>query len=700
MTHGETGIWETDFALSNHTEASELAQAISDILPRDQPVADFGSGVGYYSRTIQANGFDVLAIDGTPDLEKAGIFSPILVKDLSEPLILEERRNVVCLEVGEHIPNEFEAGILDNITRNAKEMVIMSWAIPGQGGTGHVNEQSNHHIIDQMMKRGFRLNRELTDSLRGFTPDHAWWFRDSIMVFDRIKIGLAMLALNEESNIRSALDPVIPFVSSIYIDIGGSTDRTSDLIREITNEIIEANELEIFTGELNSFAENWNKSTKWLKDRGCEWIIRSDADTILEGKLPDLDLETPGFEVPILNPDRSLVSFRPWIFRPDCVYIQGAHEGLIHPEKFERTSDSIQYLHTKLSGARPKIPETYLNDVKLLFNDLGSITNGDPWFEHKQISRGVFYLANSYRDGGDLTKALAFFRMRLHLEGFREEVDVSFKEIARLTDRREDHDRALREAPYRPDIFVQALDSAIRTNDLEWIGSILDHSDPSIFRSETMFCSTTVSEATLKHQEAVASFMNEDGLLEFPQWLMWEEAISDEECDRWIEMCRELETKNATIFREAELIEPESKHRKTQVRWVNNQDQYREIHERLWSFIEQARVRMKVHVDYLPPLQFTEYADVGHHYDTHHDVNFNRQDGRHRKVSIVVNLTDPGEYEGGDFHFLNTESPDAEALKKRGTVICFLSYQDHKVTPIESGSRTSMVGWAEGPRWV
>ena len=101
----------------------------------------------------------------------------------------------------------------------------------------------------------------------------------------------------------------------------------------------------------------------------------------------------------------------------------------------------------------------------------------------------------------------------------------------------------------------------------------------------------------------------------------------------------------------------------------------------------------------LPALQFTEYSDVGHKYDMHHDVDYNRQDGLHRKLSIVVQLSDPEEYEGGVLTFAHTQNPDPDSLIKRGSIICFLSYLEHGVSPITSGSRTSLVGWFEGPRW-
>ena len=71
----------------------------------------------------------------------------------------------------------------------------------------------------------------------------------------------------------------------------------------------------------------------------------------------------------------------------------------------------------------------------------------------------------------------------------------------------------------------------------------------------------------------------------------------------------------------------------------------------------------------------------------------------HRRMSIIIGLSNPSDYEGGELTFSHTQNPDPIALAKKGTVICFLSYYEHGVAPITKGSRTSLVGWAEGPRW-
>ena len=183
-------------------------------------------------------------------------------------------------------------------------------------------------------------------------------------------------------------------------------------------------------------------------------------------------------------------------------------------------------------------------------------------------------------------------------------------------------------------------------------------------------------------------------MLEYPNWLLWECEIPSEVCDEWVQKCQNLPIEKATTF---------SGHgddtRKTQIRWVPISGEYQEMHDKLWEFVMTANEKFKLNIDNLPPLQFTEYKGKGHHYSNHHDINWNREDGKHRKISIVVQITDPSAYEGGKFQFTSTENPQEEAIMKKGTVLCFLSYLEHSVSPIESGERSSLVGWVEGARW-
>lgn len=70
-----------------------------------------------------------------------------------------------------------------------------------------------------------------------------------------------------------------------------------------------------------------------------------------------------------------------------------------------------------------------------------------------------------------------------------------------------------------------------------------------------------------------------------------------------------------------------------------------------------------------------------------------------RKLSVVLQLTDPDEYEGGNLELINESGDPYIAPRIRGTVIIFDSRTQHRVMPITKGKRKSLVGWIVGPRW-
>ena len=118
-------------------------------------------------------------------------------------------------------------------------------------------------------------------------------------------------------------------------------------------------------------------------------------------------------------------------------------------------------------------------------------------------------------------------------------------------------------------------------------------------------------------------------------------------------------------------------------------------------------------------MQYTQY-DVGQFYGWHNDAGLsgqykpvavgNRVDGLGqdfmneniemvRKLSFVMQLSDADDYEGGNLQLLDEAGKSYFAPRKRGTVILFDSRTSHRVLPVKSGLRKSIVGWTVGPRW-
>ena len=86
---------------------------------------------------------------------------------------------------------------------------------------------------------------------------------------------------------------------------------------------------------------------------------------------------------------------------------------------------------------------------------------------------------------------------------------------------------------------------------------------------------------------------------------------------------------------------------------------------------------------------------TGDYFDWHVDAG--SVDGPTRKLTILVQLSDPDTYEGGALEFFpGTSRP---AYRSRGTVIAFSPFIVHRVTPIRSGTRFSLVIGLQGPRF-
>ena len=95
--------------------------------------------------------------------------------------------------------------------------------------------------------------------------------------------------------------------------------------------------------------------------------------------------------------------------------------------------------------------------------------------------------------------------------------------------------------------------------------------------------------------------------------------------------------------------------------------------------------------------------NIGDYYGWHNDQLL-IQDQLVRKVSMSLFLNDPDEYDGGelDIEFKNPNvDPRYDTLKlDSGYAVFFQSHLWHRVRPIKSGVRKSLVAWFSGPRYV
>ena len=178
------GGWCEQASLTKHAFDSTLAEWLSHFF-LNKKVASFGDGPGDFKKYIDDTKRlkEYVAYDGAP-------YAPfttggrVKFLDLSAPQYgLPLYDWIVSIEVGEHIPSQFESIYIDNIVRHAKEGIVISWAVPGQVGYSHVNNRPFSYVKDILSKHGFKHNvkasKDVQDSATG--PNH----KRNVNVFER-----------------------------------------------------------------------------------------------------------------------------------------------------------------------------------------------------------------------------------------------------------------------------------------------------------------------------------------------------------------------------------------------------------------------------------------------------------------------------------------------------------------------------------
>ena len=122
--------------------------------------------MGSYVQHFKKNKLNVSGYDGNPNTPK--LTNNICdVLDLSKPIKFNTPFSwVMSLEVGEHLPKKFEDIFINNLHQNNKNGIVLSWAVKGQGGYGHFNEQNNDYIKSKICKLGYVNDIESENQLR------------------------------------------------------------------------------------------------------------------------------------------------------------------------------------------------------------------------------------------------------------------------------------------------------------------------------------------------------------------------------------------------------------------------------------------------------------------------------------------------------------------------------------------------------
>lgn len=139
--------------------------------------------------------------------------------------------------------------------------------------------------------------------------------------------------------------------------------------------------------------------------------------------------------------------------------------------------------------------------------------------------------------------------------------------------------------------------------------------------------------------------------------------------------------------------------RKCKVSWMEKIPDTEFIYNKLADFITYANARYYDFnlFGFVEHFQYTIYDGSESHYDWHLDLP-SKGIIPYRKLSLVLQLTDPDAYEGGELQLFTSANPTA-LEKKRGIAHLFPSYLLHRVTPVTKGIRKTLVVWVNGERF-
>lgn len=186
-------------------------------------------------------------------------------------------------------------------------------------------------------------------------------------------------------------------------------------------------------------------------------------------------------------------------------------------------------------------------------------------------------------------------------------------------------------------------------------------------------------------------------------WQYWPSHFSNLECDKLIELAEQLPVKEASVGIVNSVHDDNV--RRSKIRWIPRYDsRFFSLFMRMeLLFQEGNRNAFGFDMSMFHEVQFTEYHATNEgHYDWHIDTEWSSTKLQTRKLSMVIQLSHPEDYDGGQFELDASqcmEVPPAAAILPRGTVTMFPAFLRHRVTPVTRGLRRSLVSWMEGPNF-
>lgn len=247
-------------------------------------------------------------------------------------------------------------------------------------------------------------------------------------------IGLCLIVKNEANIIIRCLESARQIIDYVLVVDTGSTDGTQQLILDyLAREDLRGH---VMDEPWQNFAYNRSFALRALQNlQEVDYRMVMDADMVIH-YAADFDsakfkkgLTAEIYQVLISYGELRYYSPLITLNGLDCHYRGVLHEFLECPRSSSRETASGFWFTPIQDSARSQNPNKFRDDAVVLKKAL--LAEKDPFM----ISRYTFYLAQSYRDAGELRKSMDAYKRRSTQGGWPEEIWYALQQIALLQER-------------------------------------------------------------------------------------------------------------------------------------------------------------------------------------------------------------------------------------------------------------------------
>jgi hypothetical protein len=151
-----------------------VLEAIKQVVPLKSKMIDVGASVGHFVRELRSVGYSIYGLDGSEGIEhlSGGL---VLQCDLTKlPLYQTQHKSdwAIFLDVGEHIPRQFEDHVISVVSTIPSKGLIVSWADHVVPDRKVHNRRSDFYIANAFGLRGWELDEILTLQVREQAGDY------------------------------------------------------------------------------------------------------------------------------------------------------------------------------------------------------------------------------------------------------------------------------------------------------------------------------------------------------------------------------------------------------------------------------------------------------------------------------------------------------------------------------------------------